>query len=437
MIPIYRYLEVALFSMLNFMPFLILAIYAFRRRLRFSQTVTNVLVILMCLLQIGIGFVAAFSTLGSNVVSVVSTVVYAGLLFLLIKDSVGKVIFVLLVLFNVGNLVAVFGKFLESAIFGEIALQPYRWSLSVCMVMLHLLITVPVAFYIRKYFNSKTPIQARCWNYLWIIPATFYLTWFYHLYGTGQEAEAVAMDLHNLLFLLVINIGAFAIYHIAILLLFEQRKAGQLTQENYFLAMHKLQYDNLKTRIGEVRQAKHDLRHHALLLREYLHNGKLQEMEAYLDKYLTSLPDTQSLVYCQHYATNALLGYFARQASESNIPIDIFVQLPETISLPETELSVVFGNLLENALDACREIPAGEKKIIVRGKHSMGAVYFEVSNTYSGALRKSKTGEYLTTKAHGQGLGLRSVSHIVQSHGGMIELEADGGIFKASVLLPE
>ena len=437
MIPIYRYLEVALFSMLNFMPFLILAIYAFRRRLRFSQAVTNVLMILMCLLQIGIGFVAAFSTLGSNVVSVVSTVVYAGLLFLLVKDSIGKVIFVLLVLFNVGNLVAVFGKFLESAIFGEIALQPYRWSLSVCMVMLHLLITVPVAFYIHKYFNSKTPIQARCWNYLWIIPATFYLTWFYHLYGTGQEAEVVAMDLHNLLFLLVINIGAFAIYHIAILLLFEQRKAGQLAQENYFLAMHKLQYDNLKTRIGEVRQAKHDLRHHALLLREYLHNGKLQEMEAYLDKYLTSLPDTQSLVYCQHYATNALLGYFARQASESNIPIDIFVQLPETISLPETELSVVFGNLLENALDACREIPAEEKKIIVRGKHSMGAVYFEVSNTYSGALRKSKTGEYLTTKAHGQGLGLRSVSHIVQSHGGMIELEANSGIFKASVLLPE
>ena len=437
MIPIYRYLEVALFSMLNFMPFLILAIYAFRRRLRFSQTVTNVLMILMCLLQIGIGFVAAFSTLGSNVVSVVSTVVYAGLLFLLVKDSIGKVIFVLLVLFNVGNLVAVFGKFLESGIFGEIALQPYRWSLSVCMVMLHLLITVPVAFYIHKYFNSKTPIQARCWNYLWIIPATFYLTWFYHLYGTGQEAEVVAMDLHNLLFLLVINIGAFAIYHIAILLLFEQRKAGQLAQENYFLAMHKLQYDNLKTRIGEVRQAKHDLRHHALLLREYLHNGKLQEMEAYLDKYLTSLPDTQSLVYCQHYATNALLGYFARQASESNIPIDIFVQLPETISLPETELSVVFGNLLENALDACRELPAEEKKIIVRGKNSMGAVYFEVSNTYSGALRKSKTGEYLTTKAHGQGLGLRSVSHIVQSHGGMIELEADSGIFKASVLLPE
>ena len=437
MIPIYRYFEVALFSMLNFMPFLFLAIYAFRRRLRFSNITTNVWMILMCLLQIGIGFVAAFSTFGSDILSVVSTVAYAGFLFLLVKDSPGKVIFVLLSLSNVGNLVAVFAKFLEGAVFGDIALEPYRWTLCVFMAVLHLLITVPVGFYVRKYFNSSTPIQTNCWSYLWIVPATFYLTWFYHLYGAGHSAEAVAMDMHNLLFLLLINIGAFAIYHIAILLLFEQKRAGDLVQENYFLAMHKLQYDNLKNRIGEVRQAKHDLRHHALLLREYLQKGKLQEMESYLEKYITSLPDTQSLVYCQHYAINALLGYFARQASESGIPIDVFVQLPETIALPETELSVVFGNLLENALDACREIPAGEKKIIVRGKHSMGAVYLEVSNTYSGTLRKTKAGEYLTTKVHGQGLGLRSVSHIVQSHGGMMELETDGGIFKASVLLPE
>jgi hypothetical protein len=305
------------------------------------------------------------------------------------------------------------------------------------MVALHLPITVPVGLYIRKYFTSRTPIQSSCWNYLWIVPATFYLTWYYHLYFTGQNALSVALDIHNSLFLLLINIGAFAVYHISILLLVEQRKADELTQENHFLAMHKLQYDNLKHRIGEARQAKHDVRHHALLLREYLHNNKLQEMDAYLENYIKSLPDTQSLIYCQHYATNMLLSYFAQQAKNSDIEIDIFVQLPETITLPETVLSVVFGNLLENALDACQEISTGEKKITVRGRYDMGAVYFEVSNRYTGTLKKSKSGEFQTTKTHGHGLGLRSVSHLVQTHGGILELDADNGIFRASVLLPE
>ena len=96
MIPVYRYFEVACYSLLNFLPFLFLAAYAFRRHLRFSHVTTNILVILMCLLQISLGFIAAFSTLGSEVLSVASTFVYAGFLFLIIKDSAGKVIFVLL-----------------------------------------------------------------------------------------------------------------------------------------------------------------------------------------------------------------------------------------------------------------------------------------------------------------------------------------------------
>ena len=68
---------------------------------------------------------------------------------------------------------------------------------------------------------------------------------------------------------------------------------------------------------------------------------------------------------------------------------------------------------------------------------SMGAVYFEVSNPFSGALLNDNAGEYLTTKVHGQSLGLQSVSHIVQIQGGTMELNTDDGIFRVSLLLPE
>lgn len=437
MIPVYRFLEVALFSVLNLLPLLIVAVYSFRRHLRFSYATTNILVVVMCLLQIGIGFVAAFTGVGSNIMSLVSTVIYAGLLFLVIKDSAGRIIFVLLALYNVGNLVVVLSKCLESIFFGEMALETYRWSMCVCMLVLHLLITVPVGFYTRKYFTSKTPIHTTGWRYLWVVPATFYLTWYYHLYVSVQDMLAIALDIRNALFLLFINMGAFAVYHIAILLLYAQQKASQLTQENQMFLMQKLQYENLQHRISEAQQAKHDVRHHVHLIRDYLRSGKLQELEAYLENYDQSLPDSQALVFCKHPATNTLLSYVSQQAKKIGVQMDVFVQLPETISLPETVLSVILGNLLENALDACRDIPSGEKKITVRGKHGMDAVYFEVSNPYSGELRKNKSGEYLSTKANGHGIGLHSVSNIVQSHGGMMELNTDDGIFQVSILLPE
>lgn len=437
MIPFYRFLEVGLFSMLNLMPFLIMAIYPFRRHLRFSHVTTNILITVMALIQICLGCLAAFSPIGSEVMSLISTVIYAGFYFFVVKDHIGRLTFVLLVFSNLGNLVTVCAKCLEGLVFGSIALESYRWSMLVCMVIMHLLITVPVKFYVQKYFTSSVPIQTKSWRYLWIIPATFYLTWYYHLYFTGQDALMVALDIYHALFLLIINLGAFVVYHTAILLLFEQKKSSQLMQNNYLLSLRNIQHENLQQRINEARQAKHDVHHHTHLIREYLHSGKLQELEAYLEQYSASLPDTQPIFYCQHYETNSLLGYFTQQAQQHGIAMDIFVQLPEKIHLPETTLSVLLGNLLENAIDACKEVSDGERKITVRGKVNNGFVFFDISNTYSGTLKKAMSGKYLSTKQNGHGLGMHSVAQLVQYHNGIFEVDSKDNTFRVSVMLQE
>ena len=117
--------------------------------------------------------------------------------------------------------------------------------------------------------------------------------------------------------------------------------------------------------------------------------------------------------------------------------MDIFVQLPELLNLPETTLSVVLGNLLENAMDACGSITSGEKKITVRGKAESGSVFFEITNTFQGELRRNKSGKFLSTKATGHGVGLESVIQLANDTGGMVELDAQNGLFRASVLILE
>ena len=436
-IPFYRFVEVGLYSMLNLMPFLLLAIYPFRRHLRFSGFTTNILILVMAVFQVGIGYFAAFSSIGSEAMTLISTVIYASFYFFVIKDQFGRLAFVLLVFTNLGNLVTVFAKCLEGLIFGSIAMEAYRWSMLVCMLIMHLIITVPVAFYIRKYFTSKVPIQNKSWNYLWIIPATFYLTWFYHLYFSGENSLMVALSVYHAFFLLLINMGAFVVYHTAILLLVEQQKSAQLTQNNYLLSLRTIQHESLQQRINEARRAKHDVHHHTHLIREYLHSGKFQELEAYLDQYSASLPDTQSLVYCQHYEANTLLNYFVQQAKQQNIEVDVFVQFPEAMQLPQTTLSVLLGNLMENAIAACNTVTFGEKKITIRGKSRSGFVFLDVSNTYSGILKKDKNGEYFSTKAGGHGLGLSSVAHLANSHNGLFEIDDEDNIFRVSVMLQE
>ena len=83
--------------MLNLMPFLLLAMYLFRRNLRFPRTTTAILVLIMAVVQVHMGFLTAFFYVSSEVMSLLSTFIYAGFLFLVVKDNVGRLSFVLLV----------------------------------------------------------------------------------------------------------------------------------------------------------------------------------------------------------------------------------------------------------------------------------------------------------------------------------------------------
>lgn len=437
MIPIYRFLEVALYSLLNSVPFLVLAVYPFRQRLRFSAPGTVLAAVLMGLLQIATGFLAAFCAVSPGILSLFTTGLCIVFYVSLVKDRFGRLLFVLLVLSNIANLVTTLAKCLEGLLFGDLALQAYRWSLCLCLVIMHVLVTTPLAFFIRRYFTAGIPIQTNRWRWLWLIPAVFYAIWYSHLYFADSSSLHVALDYHNALFLLFLNIAALLVYHTTILLLLEQKKAAALIQENYLLSLQKIQHDNLQQRINEARQAKHDLRHHTHLIREYLRSGKFQELEAYLDHYTSTLPEAQSLVYCRNYAVNTLLNYYCQQAKSRGVEMDVFVQLPEKIHLPETTLSVVLGNLLENAIEACEGMDAGKRRITVRGKATMGSVFFEITNPYKGALQKTKTGAFLSTKSSDRGLGLESVAALAKAHGGMLELDAQNGTFRASILLTE
>ena len=72
--PLYRMLEVCVYSLTNFLPFLAMALYPFRRRLRFSPAVAAALVAVLTLLQMGLGLCAAFFTPGrGSLLSAVST----------------------------------------------------------------------------------------------------------------------------------------------------------------------------------------------------------------------------------------------------------------------------------------------------------------------------------------------------------------------------
>ena len=433
-----RIIEVAVYSLLNFLPFLALALYPFRRSLRFSRKITGALISALTVVQLFLGFWAAFYPNGrAGLISVVSTALYAAFYFLAVKKHFGKTLFTLLMISNIANFAVIAAKSSEGLLFPALATQSYRWSFSLTLFTVELLIFAPLFSYMKTVYTpavEKEPSGLE-WRYLWLIPATFYLMWYFAFYGVAsRSALEIALRPKNTLFLFVINVGAILIYYVVTRLILEQNKTLELKEKNHQLTMQTVQYENLQEKITEARRAKHDVRHHIAVMQGYLNNKDYAALNDYLNRYGRSLPDDSPIRFCENTAADAVLLYFAQQAKNSGIDYAVKAEIPQNIGISETDISVLLGNLLENALDACKAENGGEKKIIVRADVLGGSLCITVDNTFTGELKKTADGKLISTKHRGEGLGTSSVKSIAEKYGGICRFEKKEGFFYASVL---
>ncbi len=436
--PVYRVAEIVLYSLLNFLPFLVLAIYPFRHSLRFSKGVTGGLIGLLTGFQILLGAWVSFVP-GNHAAaaSAASTILYAAFYFLAVKKHFGKTFFTLLMISNIANLAVISAKCMEGILFPALAVQSYRWSFSLTLFAVEAVLAVPIFLYMKTVFTpavEKEPSGFE-WRYLWLIPATFYLMWYFAFYGVAsRSALEIALRPKNTLFLFIINVGAILVYYVVTRLILEQNKTLELKEKNHQLTMQAMQYENLREKITDARRAKHDVRHHITLMREYLNRGELDALRRYLSEYSESLPDDSLVRFCENTAANAVLLYFAQQAKDSGIDYIVKAEIPGDIFVSDTDISVLFGNLIENALDACRGETSEDRKIIVRAGLAGGSLCITVDNTFTGLLKHTSSGELASTKHRGLGLGTKSAESIAAHYGGVCRFEAKEGMFYASVM---
>ena len=415
-----------------------LALYPFRHRLRFSKTATVGLVVALSLVQIFLGWQAAFFSTNAGLLSAVSTLLYAAFYFFAVKVKVGKTGFTLLLLSNNASFIVITSKCLEGILFPSLAYESYRWSFSLCMLMTEAVVWGPLFIYMKKVYTPAVEREPSGleWRYLWLIPFTFYIIWYYTLYGNSTKSSLeLALEPKNTIALFFINAGAFLVYYIVARLVIEQQKNLRLQENNHLLEMQNLQYDYLQDKIKETRRYKHDVRHHIALMQELLKKGEYDKLSEYLNSFRDSMPDISERIYCKNTSVSALLAYFAQIAESSGIEYKVSADIPDDIKIDITDLSVLFGNLIENAIHGCVSDSAKNKKIIIRAKADSYSLCLAVDNTFTGTILTDPEGGFLSSKRKGKGIGTESVKNIAAKYNGVAKFEYGDGMFYASVML--
>ena len=145
---------------------------------------------------------------------------------------------------------------------------------------------------------------------------------------------------------------------------------------------------------NEMRGYKHDFHHHLQALKGQLEAGQVDRAIAYLEQLDRSLQTVDTLLKTGNVTVDAILSAKLAQARAAGIAVTAEANLPPELSLTDLELSIVIGNLLDNAIEGCRSA-AGEKflRLSLRMKGDM--LYFYLLN--SAGKKQKKVGSLFRT----------------------------------------
>lgn len=193
-------------------------------------------------------------------------------------------------------------------------------------------------------------------------------------------------------------------------------------------------YQIITKNFEQIRQMRHDLRHHLHTIQELAKEQQYEALEQYIDGCKEHTDQAARPTLCENQAVNAVLNYYQQLAVNKQITLELKVSLPVSMKMEGWNLGILYGNLIENAMEACEKLPEENRIIQVYSRISKGNLLLRVKNRWNGQF--SSSGERIYSSKHdGLGIGLASVRSLVEKENGQFYLDPGEEMFEVSVII--
>ena len=190
---------------------------------------------------------------------------------------------------------------------------------------------------------------------------------------------------------------------------------------------------------AEMRRLRHDMKNHMSSLMGMLQGDDIKQAEEYVRGMLHGASEcqTEDVSRTGNAIVDSLVNHKCGIARAEGIAFDANVFLPTKLPFLGGHLTIVFGNLLDNALEACREVDVGKRYVTLDASYEKEVLMIAVTNPYIGERRKNRAGKYVTTKKdrRSHGLGLSSVEQAAKAYHGQVDADGRDGVFRVSVVM--
>lgn len=294
-----------------------------------------------------------------------------------------------------------------------------------------LLIVCMVGILTYKYKILETIIKRMLFKNKIIFLSIIVVEWLMLAYGMRMGKWGIYPKNLFINMLCIVCIAAVIIY-MALFYTYQQIRNDHISQQAIYDNLKK-QYLGLQRIYDLNNQQMHNIKHELIYICNCLEENKISCAYESSKKYLEKFDLIERKIWTGFSSFDFVLNYKKAEFDKKRIKFFLDIDIQQ-IEIPEDDLMIILGNLLDNAMEAAEKCE--NKYIKLKSRNINNMLLLKIENS-SSQLPQMKNGVFISNKnnKNDHGFGIESVKRIVDEHEGEIHFQYSENYFQVEILI--
>lgn len=328
------------------------------------------------------------------------------------------------------NLLATVADILSIVLLNRLGIQTSQLdhggsSRAVCIVVAKLIVLVLIQISTQIIRKNDSIIPR------WTIPLVVG-----QLFSIFAEALLLQLSIYENISAFYIAIYSACLLYINLVICFYTETIKTAYNERHMreLAEQQLQiqvsyYEKEQQARDATRALWHDIKKYTNATQDLFQHGDMENAVQSLQQATTALSEIHQTVDVGNAVVNGILERALEQVQNQGIFLDFNVWVSDQLPISAVDLYIIMGNTIDNAIEACQQVPAADSPTISLTLRQQNHTLFYAIDNPIPAKQGKKPGDV-------HGYGIRNVKNCVAKYHGMMTVSKQDGVFSVQIQLP-
>lgn len=323
--------------------------------------------------------------------------------------------------------------FYEEGIYHNMAYYSLKDIFSSCVASIFLILWLSRSR--LKQLNQKSRYEPLTYVILGVIITAIFILTYMFLYESDNITSEDIISI-SIIFIVSILLAMLWIVNKIVLtlqnqLLLEQQLRKWELERNY--------YDAISDSLSRLAKLRHDFKNYLIILQQYLLDGNHSAASSFISEISGKTASPLQIIITGNQTISAILNTKQDDCNKYEITFDVHIDFDKIFTLSDLDLVVLFGNLLDNAITASKQLSPENRFIYLSITQIDSHLSIICRNHFNGEI-KEKHGILLSTKKDTEnshhGVGMTNMNDVILQNNGTLNYHYTTSIFTVEIMIP-